>query len=330
MTEEEGLLKKLILISSLSGQEKNIAEYIFRILNKAGFKTKKLPVNKDRFNIIARLGNPKIYLSSHMDTVSPFISYRENKTHIFGRGACDTKASIATMITAALSAQKQGITNFGLIFTVGEETTFDGVRSITRSKIKIPFVVVGEPTKLRLVYGHYGMLILKITTKGKAAHTSQPQKGINAIDTLIDIIFKIRNIPIHPESLMSIVRINGGTSDTILPSEASAILSFRISPNDHTKYARNYKTLFGKKVKIYTIHTIKAVKSKVPNKLSFIKSRSIEKYLTELYCYKSGVVLGPGDIRFAHSEDEKVSKNELSKAVKIYLKILDNYSKTQE
>lgn len=327
MTKEEVLLKKLILIPSISGQEKTIGEYIFNILDQEGFETKKYLVDGDRFNVVAKIGNPNIYFSAHMDTVSPNLEYMETKTHIFGRGACDTKASIATMITAAIAAKKQGVNNFGLIFTVGEETSFDGARSIVKSKFKIPFVVVGEPTKLKIVGGHFGMLVIKILAKGKAAHSSQPQKGINAIDLLLDAISKIKNTYIHPQTLMSLVQINGGIADNILPSEASAIFSFRISPDDHLDYVNNFEKLFGKDIKVQTIHKIEAVNSSIPNQLSFIKSRSIEKYLTELYCYKYGVVLGPGDIQFAHGTKEKIAKKELSKAVKIYFKILNNFSK---
>ena len=104
MSYEEELLKKLILIPSISGQEDAVTKYLFNLLTESGFETKKYPVEKDRYNIVAKIGNPKIYLSAHMDTVAPLLKYKETKTQIFGRGSCDTKASIATMITAAIKS----------------------------------------------------------------------------------------------------------------------------------------------------------------------------------------------------------------------------------
>lgn len=326
MTNEEKLLKELILIPSFSGSEKTIGEYLFNILKDEGFKVEKYSVDKKRFNIVAKFGYPNVYLSAHMDTVTPMLKYRETDSHIFGRGACDTKASIAAMITAAIVAKKQGVTNFGLIFTVGEETVLDGVKTIIKSKLKVPFVVVGEPTSLKMVNGHFGILVVKITAKGKAAHSSQPKKGINAIDILLAAVRKIKTISIYPETLISLVQIKGGVADNIIPSDSHAIFSFRISPYDHIDYVESMKPLLSKNVGITTIQKVEAVYSKVPTQLSFIKSSRTVKYLTELSFYKNGIVLGPGDIQFAHGTDEKLPRKELAEAVKIYTKILRNFS----
>ncbi|MGD0523195.1 MAG: M20/M25/M40 family metallo-hydrolase, partial [Candidatus Microgenomates bacterium] len=113
MTEIEKLLKDLILIPSPSGSEKVIGEFIFNLLEKQGFEVNKCPVSKDRFNVVAKLGEPKVYLAAHMDTVNPILDYRETKSHIYGRGSCDTKASVAGMITAAITAKNEGYHNFG-------------------------------------------------------------------------------------------------------------------------------------------------------------------------------------------------------------------------
>lgn len=324
MTHEKTLLKELINIESISGNEIEIGNYIFDFLDKEGFNPEKKFVDKKRFNIVAKLGNPKIYLAAHMDTVMPYIKYSEDKTYIYGRGSCDTKASIATMITSAIEAKKQGVNNFGLIFTVGEETTLDGAKAIAKSKLKIPFVIVGEPTSLEIVNGHFGILIIDITAKGKAAHSSRPEKGINAIDKLISAISLIKAMPIYPDTLMSLVQINGGIADNIIPTEARAIFSFRISPNDTNNYFEKIKSITKSLVNVKA-QEIRAIHCKVPGQLSFIKNIRTVKYLTELSFYKKGVVIGPGDIQYAHGLNEKISIAELSEAVKIYTKILENF-----
>lgn len=322
---EYTLLKELISIASPSGEENKVAEYIFSILKKNNFKTEKYSVNKDRFNIVAKLGQPKIYLSAHMDTVKPFIKYSQNKSYVFGRGSCDTKASIAAMITAAIKAKTEKVKNFGLIFTVGEESTLDGAKTMVNSGLKIPFIIVGEPTSLEIVNGHFGILIIKITAKGKASHSSKPEKGINAINILLEGITKVKKMKIHKESLMSLVQINGGVADNIIPDRSEAIFSFRISPNDKNNYFLQIKSLLSKNIKVEEVQKVGAIYCKVPNQLSFIKKVKTVKYLTELSFYKKGVVLGPGDIKYAHGPDENLPKRELSEAVKIYTKILKNF-----
>lgn len=326
MTSEEKLLKELILIPSPSGSESVVGEFIFNFLVKEGFKVDKNFVSKDRFNIIAKTGKPNVYLSAHIDTVETPLPYKETATHILGRGSCDTKASVACMMTAGVEAKKQGLQNFGLIFTVGEETDLSGARAIVKSGLITPFVVVGEPTSLEIVNGHFGILIIKISVKGKAAHSSMPEKGINAIDILLDVTKKARTLKLGKGTLMSLVQIKGGIADNIIPSDAEAILSFRVSPNDSIDYLENIKSFSNRGTKVEIVQEIKAIYCKVPPELSFIKQVKTVKYLTELSFYKTGVVLGPGDIKYAHGLEEKVPRKELRKAVKIYERIIGNYS----
>lgn len=327
MKPVEKLLKDLISIPSISGNEKNLGEFIIKYLNDCGFSTTKYPVSEDRFNVVATCGEPKVYLSAHMDTVSPMIDYSENDTHIFGRGSCDTKASIASMLMAASNAKEEDVSNFGLIFTVGEEVDFAGVKSLMTSDLHIPFIVVGEPTSLEIVNGHYGILIIKVTSHGKAAHSSKPEMGINAIDLLIEEIAKIKSIPIFPETLMSVVIINGGVADNIIPDNASTIFSFRISPHDATNYFEKMKSIVSAETEVTLVQEAPSVFCDIPRELSFIKTIKTVKYMTELSFYKNGVVLGPGDIKYAHGPDERLPKDELSKAVEIYNQILKNYQK---
>jgi len=326
MVPEEKLLKELMLIPSPSGNEVKIGEYVFNILEKNGFSVKKYPVDKGRFNLVATHGKPNVYLAAHMDTVSPMLEYRETNSHVLGRGSCDTKASVACMITAAIKAKEDGCKNFGLIFTVGEEITLDGAKAIVKSGLSLPFVVVGEPTSLEIVNGHFGILVLEISVKGKAAHSSRPEQGINAIDILLDLMMKVRNIPLGKGTLMSLVKIEGGIADNIIPAEAKAVLSFRVSPDDTIDYFNKIKSISPKSAKITVVQEVEPVYCDVPRELSFIKAVKTVKYLTELSFYKKGIVLGPGDIKYAHGFDERVPKNELGEAVKIYGRIIKNFS----
>jgi acetylornithine deacetylase len=326
MISVENLLKDLINIPSTSGKENIIANYIAKLLQENNFKVQKNWVDKKRFNIIAKIGDPKIYLSAHMDTVTPFIKFKKDEKYIYGRGSCDTKASIASMLIAGINAKSNGINNFGLIFTNGEEVDFDGIKSLIKSDIKIPFIVVGEPSSCRPINGHFGILNIKVTITGKAAHTSNPKKGINAINLLIEAIKKINKVKIHPETPFSLVKIEGGVADNIVPQTASAIFGLRPSPNDKNDYKKFFdSTLNSKNVKTEVLINVPPISFSIPKELNFLGKGQTVKYFTELSFCKNGIVLGPGDIKFAHSPNEKILKSELPKAVDIYQKILKQY-----
>lgn len=327
MKDVNKLLIDLVNIESISGNEAQIGQFIYDLLQKEGFKVEKNIVSRNRFNVIAKVGQPKIYLSAHMDTVQPILSVKETSSVIFGRGACDTKASIASMITAGIESKNQDLTDFGLFFTVGEETDFCGVKNILQSGFKIPFVIIGEPTGLDIVNGHFGILILNLEAGGKAAHSSVPHKGINAIDKLLQALGALSKIKLNQQTIMSIVKINGGVADNIIPETAEAILSFRVDPQDKTDYAKMIQQKVGDLAKVKPGLSLNGILVQVPPELKFIKKVRSVRYATELSFLKNGVVVGPGDDSCAHGKDEKIDKKELLKAVEIYQQIIKNYQK---
>lgn len=319
------LLIDLVQIESISKNENKIVNFVFDLLEKEGFTVQKNTVDDKTFNVIATVGNPKIIFSSHLDTVSPYISCGETATTISGRGACDAKASIAAMIVAASECKNQKLTDFGLIFTVGEETNFRGVKKILESRIEIPFVVVGEPTGLDIVNGHFGILILKLIATGKAAHSSVPETGVNAIEKLLQALKLIDGLQLNKNTIMSICEISGGVADNIIPDKAEVTLSFRIDPADKTDYGKIIQQKVGKLAIVKKGLTVDGVDTKVPKQLEFIKRQRSVKYGTELSFYKNGVVIGPGDIRLAHGVKESINKKELQQAVELYKQIIINY-----
>ncbi len=319
------LLQQLIEISSLSGEEKEIGEFVFNLLQKKGFTVAKQMVDATRFNVVATVGKPKIYLQAHMDTVAPYIPYKEDEAFIYGRGACDTKAAMAGMICAAIAARNQGLTDFGLLFTTAEETTFDGAQTVLKNNIDIPFVIVGEPTSLKIVNAHYGFLAFQLTAKGKAAHSSKPKEGINAIELLLPVMQKVREMNVHPESILTLAKIEGGVSDNVIPESASALFSMRISPNDSTDYIAQIQSFLPKEIICEVQYNVASVQSIVPKELSFITDIYSVEYFTELSFFQKGVIIGPGSIDYAHGNNEKVLKKEVEKSVEVYLQILRNF-----
>lgn len=323
------LLKQLIAIQSPTGNENAIGKFLIQRLTRIGFGVEKIPLSDGRFNIFAKIGKPNIILQAHMDVVSPYLPPKEDAKFIYGRGACDTKGSIASMLTAAECALSRGIKNFGLLFTVGEEDDFVGAYATKNLVVKNnAFVVIGEPTKLKPITSHYGFLTLQVICTGVSAHNSNPKKGKNAIDLLTKLLEnKIRmNLKIKDGTVFSVAQIHGGSANNVVPDYAWANITLRIAPEDTTNYTKELQKLVGKSGIIKKLDEMKPTSGHIPHNLKFLGKGESVRYCTELSVFKNGLVLGPGDITFAHSLKEKIRKEDLLFATKKYQEILYSFN----
>ena len=127
------MTRALIDMESITENEKQVGEYLLHYLSGlaagSGGETEAMAVTPERFNVYAQWGRPAVVLSTHMDTVPPFIPSHEDDQYIYGRGACDAKGIIAAMIAAAEKLIENGTRNFGLLFVVGEERNSAGAES---------------------------------------------------------------------------------------------------------------------------------------------------------------------------------------------------------
>ena len=115
------LTRQLVDIESISGNEAAVGNYLYGELCRLGYQTKKMAVEGDRFNVYATWEehpDPALVLSTHMDTVPPFIPSSEDAGRIYGRGSCDAKGIIAAQIAAAERLRQENI-YVGLLFVVG-------------------------------------------------------------------------------------------------------------------------------------------------------------------------------------------------------------------
>ena len=330
--KNEELLTKLIKIKSESGNEKGAGEYIYNRLKKDGFKILKQVVNNKslNFNIFAYVGKPTIIFSNHIDTVSPQISIGKNNTKIFGRGSCDNKSQVAAIILAAENAINDGLANFGLLFTVQEESDFAGAKkavSLIPNDCKL--VVIGEPTDLKVINGHNGILVIELIAKGKTAHGSIPEKGINAIELLIDDLLILRktdfgNNRILGKNILNIAKISGGTADNIVPDSAKAVVAYRTVIKS-SKVLAKIKSVI--KSKINVIFSYDPFFNANANKIAkIIKTKTCKvRYFTEASILQKNanvIIIGAGSINQAHSKNESVSIKEYKKLIDMYYKII--------
>ncbi|KAF2456654.1 hypothetical protein BDY21DRAFT_321835 [Lineolata rhizophorae] len=243
------LHRKLIEIESISGDEYSIGTWLASFLRSKNFTVERQEVEPRRFNVFAYMGdedNSKTLVTSHIDTVPPYLPYelRSNHTEIWGRGSVDAKACVAAQITAVLkllrhcsSDDEVPSDSISMLFVVGEETAGDGMRHFSTQKTReYKAVVFGEPTEGKLAAGHKGILGMTIKVKGRAAHSGYPWLGVSANDVLVRAtgeLMKLRGrLPQsekYGETTLNVGRIDGGVAANVVAEQAEAMFAVRIA-----------------------------------------------------------------------------------------------------
>jgi acetylornithine deacetylase len=264
-----------------------------------------------------------------MDTVPPFIPAREDGEFIRGRGACDTKGIIASMIVAAEQMLEEGTRNFALLFVVGEERNSAGAYYAAAHPKGSKFIVNGEPTENHLALGSKGALRYEIVARGKMAHSAYPELGASAIEKLLDALDVIRRIPLPVDdvlgpSTLNIGTISGGRAPNVIPDEARAEIFIRLV-GDSASTRQAFETAvagLAKKVELNFVLEIPALRLKAIEGLP----TTVVAYTTDIPAFggKWGepLLLGPGTIHVAHTLDERVPKKQLIEAVELYKQIV--------
>ena len=325
------LTMDLVKIPSVSGQELEIGNFLKDLLdNDFAVKTQKVG---DRINVFAFAGKPKLLFTTHMDTVPGILKTAEDPNFIYGRGSCDAKGAIAAMISAGLTALQSGFSDFCLLFDVDEENEFEGIKTAIK-RVNPEFVVVGEPSSLRLVNGQKGLLQFDISEKGKAAPASLPQKGFSAINKLLRDLNKLDGLKLPRneflgETTVNVGKINGGQAANVIPDFASAKIDVRtVGKNSEIKSLFREAVVNGELKTEMDFEPVFNDLYGLPKMLGL--KTLVASYFTEMYFWRKRaktVVFGPGDYRYAHSAFERVSKKELLRAAETYLEIIKLNSK---
>jgi len=321
------LTRALIDIDSTTGREREVGDFLFRYLEdlagRIGGTVERMPVQEDRFNVFAAWGEPVVVLSTHMDTVPPFFPSSEDDEHIHGRGACDTKGGIASMIHGIQELLAEGRRGFGLLLVVGEETDSVGAQGANRQPRGSRWLVNGEPTENRLALGSKGMLYLALEAEGRVAHSAYPELGDSAIDKLLDVLARLRAVPLpdNPvlgETTLNVGTISGGRASNVVADQARAEVTLR-TVGDTSELRRKLAAAVHASpgVRIAEIRETPALHlGSVPG-----FETSIVKYTTDiprLGAWGEPFLLGPGSIHVAHTPEERVSKRDLIEAVRLY------------
>jgi acetylornithine deacetylase len=260
-----------------------------------------------------------------MDTVPPFFPAREDADFIYGRGSCDAKGILASQIGAAEKLLSEGVQNFGLLFLVGEETTSDGARAANDSPRGSKFIINGEPTDNKLIVGSKGILRVDIRARGRMAHSAYPELGESAIDKMLDCLADLRKIPLPQDpvlgpSTMNIGIISGGRAANVVPDEATAQILIR-TVNGAKELRQQISNVLEGRCEFEFVRDTPALRME---KLDGFET-GVVAFCTDLPSltrWGRPLLLGPGSISMAHTENECVRKADLVRAVDLYVRMV--------
>jgi len=315
------LTRKLISIPSISGDEKVVAEFLADYLRAAGFDVQLQEAEDDRPNVYARRGEPHVVLSTHTDTVPPYVEFRQDDDFIYGRGACDTKGIIAAMLKAAEALIEASVTDFGMLFVVGEEAGSIGARQANKIPNQSRYLINGEPTESKLALGSKGALRAILRARGRAAHSAYPEQGKSAINKLLDVLTDLRQVDWpRDEALgattMNIGMIKGGVAANVIPPDAEAELMFRVVTNNES-LKRVIEAVAGRRVEVeYTFACDPVFTEDIDGFETTVVAFTTD--IPALTNWGKPLLFGPGSILDAHTPGERISKAEVAAAVETY------------
>lgn len=364
MTRVEKLLRDLIALPSVNpaflrrnhphAGEHRVADFIAASGAAAGLELDFQTVSRTRRNVFCRLcptgpATHRVLLAPHLDTVNlhdaaQLIPVRRNG-RIYGRGACDTKGSIAVMLNAlstlARSGRRPRSTELVLVGLVDEEHAQAGSRHLAASGCTADLAVVGEPTRGRVVTAHKGNIWLRLETRGRAAHGATPGHGRNAILEMARVVQVLEGVyraqlnrhrhPSLGSPTVSVGTIRGGIQANIVPDRCEIDVDRRTLPGETDRSVRSeLQALFRQAGCRVTLRVAKAVTCaplETPPDTRFVgellraaRQRSPEgvHFFCDAAVLAGGgipsVVFGPGDIAQAHTRDEWVSVTQLERS----------------
>lgn len=364
MTQAQKLLRELIALPSVNNSllpsghpragEKRVVEFLAAAAGRAGLGVRLQTVLPGRSNLLARLSprgkiRQRVLLAPHLDTVdiaSPDqLSPRVKNGRLYGRGACDTKGSVAAMFAAvcelARSRQRPAETEIIFAGLVDEETSQCGSRTLANSGLKADLAIVGEPTRLQAVTAHKGNLWLKLETRGLAAHGAKPELGRNAVHEMARIVslletdyaaqLRQRRHPLLRHATINVGTISGGVQANIVPDHCFITIDRRTLPGEKDAAVwRELQRLLRRHRLHATLANTKAApclpletNPRLPLVKQFLgilgqrRPAGVDYFCDASVLSHGGIpsiVFGPGDIAQAHTSNEWISLVSLERA----------------
>ncbi|HZR19454.1 MAG TPA: M20 family metallopeptidase [Verrucomicrobiae bacterium] len=373
MTPTETLLRELIALPSVNpaflppgdakAGENRVARLLASKAVKAGLTVEFRKALPNRSNLLVWLRprgktRHRIVLAPHLDTVNgtadQFVP-RKTGRRLYGRGACDTKGSVAAMFSALCQLARQGpkpsATEIVFIGLVDEENNQSGSRALAASGFKADLAIIGEPTGLLVVTAHKGSLWMRFETRGLSAHGSRPDLGRNAVHEMARIVdlletsyavsLKKRRHPLLGQATVSVGVINGGSQPNIVPDRCSILVDRRTLPGESEESVRREIQAMLRQAHLEAVCEDDKfapcrpleTDSDLPFVARFLsqagqrRPAGVDYFSDAAVLAEAGIpsiVFGPGDIAQAHTADEWIELAQLEQATEMFLKFLSS------
>ncbi len=327
--------RQLVEIDSTTYCEGAAGDFLAEFLAGRGWAVEKMAVPQadegcdgPRWNVYAGPadGAPELVFSTHIDTVPPYIPFREDDEFLYGRGVCDAKGILAAQTAAAEELRAAGY-RVGLLFVSGEERDSAGAKVANEHPKGSRFLINGEPTDNRLSLTSTGALRVVVRANGVMAHSAYPELGDSAIHKLVQALDRVLDIELPVtegvgRSTLNIGQIHGGYAPNVISDKAEAhILARLVGPSEPVREAFQ-KAVSGFAEANFTLD------------IPFVRLRAIEglptmiaKFTTDipwLSGWGEPLLLGPGSIHVAHTPNERIAKKEILEAVGLYVRVAKN------
>lgn len=319
------LAAELLAIHSTTRDEGAAVDFVARWLVARDWNVTVQEVTPGRGNVWASRKGGGVTLSTHLDTVPPYVPPRRENGRLYGRGACDAKGIAAAMMVAADRLVAMGEERVDVLFVVGEERGSDGARMANQLPATSKWLINGEPTESLLASGCKGAQRVIVRTKGKEAHSAYLHLGESAITPMLTMLQELQQLPLPVDDILGPSTVNvglikGGTEANIVPGACEAEMMIRLvgDVKDVKKilepWAKGRAELeYGSFIPAQHFHTVPGFNTAPMAYTSDIP------LLTN---WGKPLLFGPGSIHVAHTPDEFIEEAELRASVDSYITLV--------
>lgn len=319
-------LVRLVNRDGTSGREAPAVDEMEAIAFEMKLPVQRMPVAPDRDNLLIGATKPRFVLCTHLDTVPPFIPATRDSEAIYGRGSADARGVAIAMLHAMAKVQNDSV---ACLFVVGEETDHSGAAAVAKTDLKPEVIILGEPCELARIPAQKGLLKVRISAQGVAAHSAYPEIGVSAIHRLVAGLSRLEAAPLPDDPVLGTTTLNvgliqGGLAANVIAPEAEATILIRCAaPVDDiyqevtARLGPELTTEILSRTDPVTFYLEPDSPDPVGNAVPF---NTDARWLASLGARM--ILLGPGDMRCAHSPREHLKLEDLRAGIAAYRDLL--------
>jgi acetylornithine deacetylase len=325
MSDVVALATELLSVESTSGQEQGAVDAVARWLLARDWNVTLQEVEPGRSNVWATRRGGGVTLSTHLDTVPPYVPPRLEGGRLYGRGSSDAKGIAAAMMIAAQRLAEAGEERVDLLFVVGEEKGSPGARAANRLPATSKFLVNGEPTESKLASGGKGAQRVLVRVRGREAHSAYAHLGMSALDPLLELLPQLREVALPVDPVLGATTYNvgvlrAGTEANIVPGLAEAEIMIRLV-GDVAPVKAAFTAWAGARAELIWGAHIPAQYFHVINGFE-VEPVAYTSDIPLLDRWGTPLLFGPGSIHVAHTPIEYIDVAELEASVGAYERIV--------